>query len=364
MADDLAFAGGGRHYVWVDETPPIPVDMLSFESTQSSTSRYVSTAWLPYDDEVYKELYRQIITQMKWIKGVIDSPSLVMKRSREAANALHISSGVQEDVHAAEDLVTELVNFRIRSQHNKLKRKPLTDFVNAFNVNNYNGESIVGERSETNGKNFVVSLAELYNCKIAISYPDMQKIRVAILGKLADSTRARAQFEKFIEEMGEGADEKAAQAAALVRAAEEVAAPTIKVLRRSNTEEQQPNDLVRLPSNVVAACEVLEDEKPTESPQNTDAAAPSRFHGFSPAPFNTFSQHPFGNFHQPVLNNLDHMFIHTFTTAFTQAFAHAMQTATVKARMTAGAHFHNGFEQPAPQPNHQAPPPPPQPPLF
>jgi hypothetical protein len=323
---------------WVDEAELFPTDVLEFEDVVSSHGRFVTTAWLPYDDFIYAELYRQIITQMQFVRSVVDSPSLNLKRSKQAANAIHISSSLQADVHASMDIITELVNFRIRSKDYKLKRKPITEFVNVFTIVNYTGRNLIGVRDDETGKNFIVTMSDLFNVKTMISYPDQKTIRVAILGKPKNHSRARMEIEALVLAVGDGEEENKAQAEAIMRAKENT---QIKILAKPAPESAAGSDIhiLRMPSNVLKECDINTDESvtvsaPTPAAAITSATQQQIARAFETAPIPTPPQmmpppqmmhHMYPNHHQMHMQH--QMFAHIFSTTFNQIFTHSFNSA-------------------------------------
>lgn len=323
-------------FEWVDSTPPFPVDTLYFDPFTSAHGRITTTCWIPYDDVFTSDLYRIIITQIKWIRNVVDSPSLTIKRSREGANALHISSTVLADLHAVLDIITELVNFRIRGSEFKLKRTPKTNFVDIFTINKYNGKNIVGEKND-DGKNFVVSLSDVFGVKTVVTFLNAESVRVAILGKHVQIQKARAFFEKFVENVGkhdkltlDAEKEEQQKILAEARAGSIVVAEETK----QPSEDGVPTDKIavteRLPSNVMKECEIIKDEEIREDDKETAFA-----NNYAYASRPVYPMFMNNSYNSPAANLFtDPMFINTFSqifaSSFTTAFANACrQTASV-----------------------------------
>jgi len=326
-------------FEWIDQVPPFPVDTLYFDTFSSAHGRITTTCWIPYDDVFTSDLYRIIITQIKWIRNVVDSPSLTIKRSREGANALHISSTVLADLHAVLDIITELVNFRIRSSEFKLKRTPKTNFVDVFTINKYNGKNIVGEKND-DGKNFVVSLSDVFGVKTVVTFLNAESVRVAILGKHENIKKARAFFEKFVENVGKHdsltlESEKEEQQRILTEARESVASAPVAPAAVDDAQppEDAPDKITeRLPSNVVKECEIIKDEEIRDDDKETTFTT-NNYSGYA-----SRSAYPMfiNNAYNSPATNLftDPMFINTFSqifaSSFTTAFANACrQTASV-----------------------------------
>ena len=336
-----------ERYEWHDDSPPFPVEVLYFEPFSSSHGRITTTCWIPHDEIYCPDVYKIIITQIKWIRTTIDSPSLTIKRSREGANALHLSSTILSDLHAALDIITELVNFRIRSAEFKLKREPKTKCVDLFTINKYTGSNIVGQKSEE-GKNFVVSLSEIFKIKTVVTFLNASTTRVAMLGKPADIEKARKYFELFIANMGEHTGpvdlhvEHEEQQKTLQLALESTnapASPPAAPVGDTTTEDDASATvstiMQRLPINVVKECEIE-----TKDDVNVAADESEEDDNFEkPATHATAPTHHFPLFYPPsnfgaaqnmlndpvFLNTFSHVFANTFVSSFTAACRQSTQ---------------------------------------
>lgn len=314
----------GGHAPWVDETEPIPNEFFYFEDLVSSHGRFVTTAWLPFDEYNYSELYKTIITQLQFIRSTIDSPSLNLKRGKQAGNSIHLSSAIQTDVLGAMDILTELVNFRIRSRDYKLKRKPATAFVDLFTIVNYNGCNIIGSQGK-NGKNFIVNLSDIFGIKTMISYPDQKTIRVALLGKPDNTARARAEIELMVTEIANGIDEEEVQARALEHAKESL---KIKILKRKvpvvePVIESDEVPVLCIPENVMSECNITTSDLPehiedSSTPTKSNVKIEQAFESHLPSV-------PPVHFYPPppahiIQNHQSQLFTHVFAVTFNQLF--------------------------------------------
>ena len=207
---------------WFDSVGCVEISMLHFDEINSAYGRHTVTAWLPCN-AACPDLYRQIVTQMSFIRKTVNSVNLNIKRSTEAGNAIHISSSVKNDVTACIDLIVELVNFRVKSFEQKLKHKHTSPFVDIFTVNNYNGNNIIGERNE--GKNFIVSFSEIFGIRTLVTYINAKTIRIALLGKVDAISKARKSFEEFIADIAATGDEIVSQKNCLAKAADSFETP-------------------------------------------------------------------------------------------------------------------------------------------
>lgn len=293
-----------ERFDWHDDVSCFPVETLQFETTDCGHNRTGFVAWIPWDETENPMVYRTIITQFGWIRTVIGSSGLVIKRSKEGANAVHVASSSPSDVNAVADIVTELVNFRMVDPTKRLARKPVTDHVNVFMVNDYNGDNIIGTKNAY-GKNFVVPLADAFNVKLLITHgDDPSSLRVAIVGRKDDAARARDAFESFIVAMANGGDEKVEQA-------------SIVAASRAGSVPRHVASVHRIPS-VEAVSEEPEAPAPApeESPQPVYLAPEGR-------PLVYSRQNSF----YAYANTYDQVFYTVFTQLMSQAFVVAQKQA-------------------------------------
>jgi hypothetical protein len=66
---------------WQDPTDPLVQNTLYFEKVQQVRSKYSTVCWLPYDPDYCSELYKMVITQLKFVRAVVNSQdSFTIKR--------------------------------------------------------------------------------------------------------------------------------------------------------------------------------------------------------------------------------------------------------------------------------------------
>jgi hypothetical protein len=188
---------------WRDPNDPMLQEVLYFEKLELVHKRYHTTAWLPYDPEYCSELYKFIITQLKFVRSVIDDQhSFGIKRSKQAANALDLSSHSTADIEGAKEVLGELANFRIKSPAYKYKGQHKSGYVVSL-VSKYAGVDILGtnQASARDGepvagggfrKNFVVTVGNTFGIKIFVAFDADTKetVRVTFVGKPASISLA------------------------------------------------------------------------------------------------------------------------------------------------------------------------------
>jgi hypothetical protein len=144
-------------------------------------------------------LYKIIITQLKFVRNAIDSTnSFSIKRSKQAANALEISSRCAEDIDGVKEVLAELVNFRIKADAYKYKHDPKSAYVQVLKTK-YDGKDFLGsqvtEGAGAGSKNFVVSVAAKFGVKIFVAYDseDNKQLRISFVGKPAGILAAQVR---------------------------------------------------------------------------------------------------------------------------------------------------------------------------
>ncbi len=204
-----------ERYAWVDHSACLRVPVLTFDEITSSHGRFVTTAWIPWDSAVNADVYRIVITQLKFVKMVINNSSFTIRCSREGANAIHISSNVLLEIQAASDMMTELVNFRVRDA---VPHNPTTEYVNLLMIKSYGGSNFIGSKDAITNKNFVVALSDCYNTKSLVSYLDADTLRVALLGRPADTALVKTAFQSLVRAVADGKQEDVEQSMILASA--------------------------------------------------------------------------------------------------------------------------------------------------
>lgn len=352
---------------WVDAVEPISQDRLYFEKMEVNQNRYNVTAWIPYNS-YNPELYKIIVTQLKSVRNWIDSyNSFAIKRSKQAANAISISSFIKSEVEAAMNILTELTNFRIKSKHFKTQFKPITKYVQHVSYD-YKGSDILGathttatEPCETDSgvvdggevRPFLVTIANFYNVKIFVHYDTSSddeiyyKIKAAFVGKPDGIDKAKDIVEELVASVNNGADECECQQALIKKMSPGVAqCPIVEGLCRTDSDVMPTPSfkiLQRLPSNVIKECSVndsesvaVENKSPALLPPTGEAdtvqkpvPAPDGMmhqrHAWVGAPSTSafYAPSPTEVFNSTFAKVFSDSFIHAFLTANTAAAAHA-----------------------------------------
>lgn len=297
---------------WSDPACPMVQDVLEFEPVSLVHKRYHCTAWLPYDEDYCSELYKTVIMQLRFLRAVIgEADSFTVKRSKQAGNALDMTSMSAGDIEGAKEVIAELVNFRIRVPAFKYKYEPQGPYVRVL-VSKYKGVDILGTHESASDtsfkypKNFVVAVAARFGVKIFVNYPDADnkhRVRVAFAGKPSDIALAKDAIEELVANVNAGVDEVVAQAAIIKKLTAEAAvvstAPThVEIVGVTTRAEALPQSadtparqeskstplfrvLQRLPSNVIADCNVTSSDnvvddapEPSERPVTTPSPVP------------------------------------------------------------------------------------------
>jgi hypothetical protein len=296
------------------------------------------TAWLPYDANYCSELYKIIVTQLKFVRTVIDATnSFSIKRSKQAANALDISSRCAEDIDGVKEVLAELVNFRIKADAYKYKYEPKSRYVKVIE-SKYEGKDILGSQVQEDGaagsKNFVVSVALKFGIKIFVAYDseDPKQLRISFVGKPEGITAAVEVVEELIANVNNGTNEASVQAAIL----EKINAPL------AVSPVIGPLEPLPVAARVVLPSATLPMPTPTPSPMVLQSPGAPLFRVLQRLPTmvnvenNSFAAHNFekppgATFHMSPDQMFNAVFIQTFSSTFATAFASAFHAAHANA---------------------------------
>jgi len=319
-----------ERWSWVDTMACCPVQRMTVEEGVDHSGNRTAVVWLPFDDDLFPELYRTVITQLRWIRGVIGSDTLTLKRSRAGANALHVFSPAHADVTHVLDLITEFVNFRVKKEEYQTKRRYASPYVRAFTVRNYKGTDLLGvNNSNVSNRNFIVELSELFGVRILITAVDKSTHRVAVLGNQKNTSIVRTLFKDMVGAVANGASEHAEQSRALELGRKK------KAQTRQTMEQPQAQSSPPAAAPAAAPVETVSDVEDEELPApppppapSSDAAAQATSHPqrpLQPTPAVHFAPPPYYYMPQPYAPVMFDPA--TFCAVFTQSFVVAFNDA-------------------------------------
>jgi len=198
---------------WVDFVKPVECPDLTFKISQTPNKKFFEmTATIPYDaSKQDDDIYRRIITHMRWIRTVFDNPNcdetgFIIKRSRESANSLEATSQKKTDLEGAVDIIRQIVNFRLFKPFSVSNVS--TPFV-AYKCCKYNGETnFVGKDVENS---FVFQLNSALDVKVMV-YPDRNSKDIVFVacGKPDAAAKAVALLVRANDRINDGVDETTA----------------------------------------------------------------------------------------------------------------------------------------------------------
>ena len=273
---------------------------------------------IPYSCD-YKDVYKCIVTSMRWIRSVVSFERLTLKRCPTFANAVVASSDVKRDVDAALQIIEQLVNFRVKNE-DRTELQNLGDACSyvrtiAVDEGRYKGQDFVGVG--VGKRNFVYSFGESLNCRVLVTKTSTETtaFKIVILGAPKKIAYGAKRIEEFLSKMEhDDADERQLQAEIL---------ETIHENDHDGDDSQENNGDVKVESiraeaaddtNAAAAPSVGADRKAFTYPS----------FGYAPPPFST----PFYIYPTFAVGYFDAaVFSATFTQAFTVAWAQATSGA-------------------------------------